>query len=69
MHAGDGVQQLGTRMLMPAGVVRRGVVIGIADEGTWRFLERAQAGSVGWMSDLRQSLAERREGDTLHWPR
>ena len=64
-HACDGVQQLRARMLMPAGVVRVRVVIRIADEGSWRLLERAQAGAVGRVSDLRQKLAVRRKADSL----
>ena len=53
-HAGDRVQQLRARMLVPAGIMRRRVVVRIADQRPRRLLERAQPATVGRVSGLRQ---------------
>ncbi len=58
------MQQLGARVLVPAGVIRFGQVVGVADKGTRGVLERAETGTVG-MSDVRQELAVRRGTDSL----
>ena len=54
------MQQLGARMLVPAGVMRRRIVVGVADERTRGLLERTQPGDVGGMSHLRQNMTVRR---------
>ncbi len=58
------MQQLGTRVLVPTGVIRLGKVVGVADQGTRGVLERAETGTVE-LSDVRQGLAVRRGADSL----